>query len=171
MKYIGDIEDQLDINSAKSLSNQGIDVFDANDEFFNDICHQYENSDGKDIILTDRRNEIYQDASFCQDGCEYNGINFSLNTANCICDSSNLQEDKEESNINVEKESKDNKFKTLTKSFISNLMDFNFDVLRCYNLALNTKILIHNIGFYSLSLMFIMQIILFFVYLFKRLNH
>ena len=170
MKYIGNVEGKLDMDSAESLSNQGIDVFNANDDFFNDICHQFDNSDGKDIILTDRRNEIYQDASFCQDGCEYKGINFSLNTANCICDSSTLQEDKEESNINVEKESKDNKFKTLTKSFISNLMDFNFDVLRCYNLALNTKILIHNIGFYCLSFMFILQIIFFFVYLVKKVK-
>ena len=71
MKYIGDTEGQLDMNSAKSLSSQGIDVFNADDDFFNDICHQYENPDGKDIILTDRKNDIYQDATFCQDGCIY----------------------------------------------------------------------------------------------------
>ena len=129
-----------------------------------------ENSDGKDIILTDRRNDIYQEATFCQDGCTYDGINYDLMAANCICDS-NFLETEVESNTNNEKNSKTNKFKSLKDSFISNLIDFNFDVLKCYNLALNTKILIHNIGFYSLSLMFIMQIILFFVYLFKRLNH
>ena len=102
MKYIGDIGDQLDMDSAESLSNQGIDVFNANDDFFNDICHRYENSDRKDIILTDRRNEIYQDASFCQDGCTYDGINFTLKVANCICDSSILQEDEEDINTNTE---------------------------------------------------------------------
>ena len=121
MKYIGDVDRQLDINSAESLSNQGIDVFNANDCFFNDICHQYKNSDDKDIIINDRRNELYQDETFCQDGCTYNGIDYTLKTANCICDSSILQE--EEKNVtNAEKESKDSKFKSLTKSFISNLI-------------------------------------------------
>ena len=169
MKYIGDTEGQLDMNSAKSLSSQGIDVFNADDDFFNDICHQYENPDGKDIILTDRKNDIYQDATFCQDGCIYKGINYDLKAANCICDSSILQEE-EENITNIGKESKNNNQQSLAESFITNLFKFNFDVLRCYNLALNKKILIHNIGFYCLSLMFILQIIFFFVYLIKKLK-
>ena len=171
MKYIGDAEDQLDMNSAKSLSSQGIDVFNAEDDFFNDICHQYENSDGIDIILTDRKNDIYQDATFCQDGCIYKGINYNLKAANCICDSSILQEEEGNTTTNIGKESKDNNNgQSLAESFITNLFKFNFDVLRCYNLALNKKILIHNIGFYCLSLMFILQIIFFFVYLIKKLR-
>ena len=169
MKYIGDIENQLDMNSAKSLSRQGIDVFNANDAFFNDICHQYDNSDGKDIILTDRRNDIYQDATFCQEGCIYNGINYELKVANCICNSS-LLEVEGDYITNNEKENKDKKFKSLTESFISNLIDFNFGVLRCYNLALNIKILKHNTGFYCLSFMFILQLIFFIIYIIKRLK-
>ena len=54
MKYIGDVE-ELNIESAKDLSEQGIDVFNASDKFFNDLCHYYDNKDGKDIILNDRR--------------------------------------------------------------------------------------------------------------------
>ena len=168
MKYIGDIGNQLDMDSAKSLSNQGIDVFNANDAFFNDICHQYENSDGKDIILTDRRNDIYQDATFCQAGCTYQGINYDLKAANCKCDSSLFEV--EGDNITNNEKTKDTKFKSLTESFISNLIDFNFDILRCYNLALNTKILKHNIGFYCLSFMFILQLIFFIAFIIKRLK-
>ena len=37
MKYIGDVK-ELNIQSAMTLSEQGIDVFNARDEFFNDIC-------------------------------------------------------------------------------------------------------------------------------------
>ena len=103
MKYIGDIDDQLDMNSAESLSNQGIDVFNSNDDFFNDICHQYDNSNGKDIILTDRRNDINQDATFCQDGCEYNGIDYKLKAANCICASKIFKEEVENDDINNKK--------------------------------------------------------------------
>ena len=128
MKHLGGIEQYLDMNSAKSLFKQGVDVFNKNDKFFNDICHPYENSDGKDIILNDRINEIYQSAYFCQDGCTYYGINYDLNAANCICISSYLQED----NIaNNENEPINNNFDSFTKSFISNLISFNTDVLKC----------------------------------------
>ena len=57
MKYIGDVE-ELNINSALSFSNQGIDVFNAKDDFFNDICQDFSNTNGKDIIINDRRNDI-----------------------------------------------------------------------------------------------------------------
>ena len=93
MKYIKDVE-ELDIDSAMSLSGQGIDVFNANDSFFNDLCHRYDNVDGKDIIINDRRKDIYQNVSFCQDGCKYKGMDYELMIANCICDSSSLQGDK-----------------------------------------------------------------------------
>ena len=69
LKYIGDVEDELNINSAKDYSDKGIDVFNPQDNFFNDICHPYDNSDGKDIILEDRRADLYQNATFCEDGC------------------------------------------------------------------------------------------------------
>ena len=167
LKLLGDVEKHLDINLAKALANQGIDVFDKNDEFFNDICHQYENSYGKDIILTDRRNDIYQDATFCQYGCAYKGINYNLNYVNCMCGSNFLQE---ENITKYENDEKISNFKSLTKLFITSLLNLNFEILRCYNLALNMKILIHNIGFYCLSSMYVLQIIFFFVYLFKRLE-
>ena len=81
-----------------------------------------------------------------------------------------ILEEYEYNNTNVEKNLKDDKFKILTKLFISNLIDFNYDVLRCYNLALNKKILINNIGFYCLSFTFILQIIFIFIYLIKKLK-
>ena len=56
MKYIGDAE-ELNIESAVSFSEQGIDIFNANDDFFNDICHDISNTNGKDIVINDRRND------------------------------------------------------------------------------------------------------------------
>ena len=42
-KYIGDIN-KFDLNLAKDLSEQGIDIFNPENEFFNDICYNYNNS-------------------------------------------------------------------------------------------------------------------------------
>ena len=53
---------------------------------------------------------------------------------------------------------------------MTNLFNFNFGVLKCYNLIFNTKILFHNLGFYSLILMLILQIIFFIIYLVKKLT-
>ena len=166
MKYIGDIK-EINIESAMSLSEQGIDLFNPEDSFFNDICSPYDNPDGKDIILNDRRNDMFQNISLCQDGCTYAGMNYELMAANCLCNSSYLQEN---NNTKSKKDKETVTFKSLTDSFISNLVSFNTDVLRCFNLALNLKILFHNIGFYSLFSMFILQIVVVFIYFAKKLQ-
>ena len=171
MKYIGDTVEELNIQSAMDLADKGIDVFNTQDKFFNDICHPFNNSDGKDIILTDRRNDLYQNATFCEDGCTYTGMNYDLMVANCICDSSILQ--KEEQNITNEEEkqiSEKVNFNTITKSFIQSLIDFNYEVIFCYNLVFDIKILVKNIGFYSLFGMFILQMVFLFIYLIKKLK-
>ena len=168
LKYIGDIK-ELDFNSAKSFSEKGIDVFNAADKFFNDICHNYDIYDNKDIIINDRRTDIYKNATFCQYGCKYKGVNYNLMVANCIC-KSNLLQKKEEDIEEISEEKEILNFKSLRKAFLENIFSCNLEVLKCYNLVLNPKILIHNIGFYALSSMFVLQIILLFVYLMKRLN-
>jgi len=168
MKYIGDVK-ELDIESSKKFSNLGIDVFNPADKFFNDLCHPYDNPDNKDITLNDRRNDFYQNVTFCQDGCTYAGINYTLNIANCLCNTSFLQ-GKENNISSTKKESEKLNFKSITKSFIENLLSFNIEVVKCYNLALNPKILIHNYGFYSLFIMLILQVVFHILYLVKKLK-
>ena len=56
LQYIKDVN-ELNIPEAIKLADKGVDIFNANDDYFNDICH--ENIDGKDIIIKDRRNDIY----------------------------------------------------------------------------------------------------------------
>ena len=34
MKFIGDLKEELNIDSAMTLADSGVDVFNANDEFF-----------------------------------------------------------------------------------------------------------------------------------------
>ena len=171
MKYIGDIK-ELDIQSALSLGNKGIDVFNANDDYFNDICQVIDNEDDKDIIIKDRRTDIYQNATFCQKGCSYSGMNYELKTANCLCDSSLIQIDSNNNDTNNgnNNENENINFKTLTKSFITNLLNFNLDVFKCYNLVFNLQIFHGNIGFYYMAAMFIFQIICLFIFLIKRLK-
>ena len=88
--------------------------------------------------------------------------------ANCICDSNILQNDdsnndKSDEKVNFDKIS----FNSLTKTFISNLFDFNFNVLKCYNLNINPHILKGNIGFYFMLIMLFSQILFLIIHMMK----
>ena len=172
MKYIKDLEEQLNIEKAMNLAEQGIDVFNASDDFFNDLCHQYDNIGGKDIIINDRRNEIYKNVTFCQIGCKYNGLDYELMIANCICDSKILKSTSDNKTNLVDKKSEEEKFnfKTLGKSIIANFLDFNLDVIYCSNLVFNIELLLKNIGFYTMSITFFFQIIFLIIYIVKKLK-
>ena len=170
MKLINDSLDESDIEFAKSLSNQGIDIFNPNDDFFNDLCHNYKNSDGKDIILKDRRNDFFKNVTFCQTGCTYAGMNYELNVANCVCSTSSVQGEKIIENYNKEEKSENVNFKSIAKSFVENLLDFNIDVIYCYNLVFDFQRLVKNIGFYTMFIMLILQIIFLIIFLIKKLK-
>ena len=45
------------------------------------------------VIIKNRRADKFQNATFCQEGCIYDGINVELKTANCKCDSNLIQND------------------------------------------------------------------------------
>ena len=175
IQYIKDIE-ELDIQSAINLANIGVDVFNASDDYFNDICHNYENNKGKDIIIKDRRNDIYQNVSFCQIGCKYYGIDYTYFAANCICNSSFLQSNIENNNNNNNKTNEENNneeklnFSDLKESILSNLFNFNINVIYCYNVVFNLKLLKHNIGFFTMIFLFFLQVIFFIIYLVKKLR-
>ena len=169
VKYIGDVVEELglDVETAKEYQELGIDIYNASSEFFNDLCYEYDSTDGKDITLEDRRNDIYQNVSFCQEGCTYGGINYDLMAVNCICDTSSIQS---ENVTNEGDDSNISKFEGLVKTFLSNWLDFNIEVIYCYNLVFNGRIIPKNIGFLFMSSMFTLQIIFLGVFLIKRLK-
>ena len=168
MKYLGDVK-EIDINSAKNNAELGIDIFNASSDFFNNICFQYKSNDGKDIVVNDRRSDIYKNVSFCQDGCIYKGMNYNLMIANCICDSNSLQGNTNFSRNKYNK-TETSEFKKLIKSFLANLLDFNIDAIYCYNLVFNIPLLKGNIGFYFMGTMTIFQISCLIIFFFKRLK-
>lgn len=75
---------ELNLTKGEEMQQKGIDIFNATDPCFNDICFPYQEND-TDMIIADRRTDLYVNASFCDDGCLYNGINYTLMTVECIC--------------------------------------------------------------------------------------
>ena len=66
------------------LIGQDINIFDAEDRFFTDICYHFESPNGKDVALTDRLQLYYPNITLCDDGCNIKGIN--LTGLECICE-------------------------------------------------------------------------------------
>ena len=52
------LDETLD-SLAKSLSDSGYNLFNENESFYNDICSTYTNEDGTDMLLSDRKSDIY----------------------------------------------------------------------------------------------------------------
>ena len=79
IKLTYDISDESLLNKTmiSYYSELGIDIFDSEDSFFNDLCYPFSISNS-DIILKDRVLNIYQNYSLCDNGCEYDKFNCTL---------------------------------------------------------------------------------------------
>ena len=107
--------------------------------------------------MEDRRNDLFQNVTFCGDECLYNGIDYSLMIAKCVCDGANIQE-KDENLDNVDESKKGITLNDLANSFKSEIFSFNLDVVKCYNLVFDLNILKKNKGFFANIVMIGLQI-------------
>ena len=148
-------DNTLDINYISSFQDSGIDIFNINDSFFNDICHSYSESNN-DVVLEDRIKYIYQNYSLCDDGCTYNEINTENMTVSCDCKvKTNLTTN--ESSFSVEK--------------LDNIdIDSNFALIKCYNLVFSFKGKLKNIGFWIFLILVLMHIPLLITYFYKGIK-
>jgi len=76
------------LNIINNLKNSGYNYLNKNDSFYNDICSTYTSEDGKDMLLSDRYNDIYvhiNEMYICQTGCELVSYNTTTEKAECDC--------------------------------------------------------------------------------------
>ena len=126
----------IDLESGKTLFEEnGVDVFNIDDDFFNDLCFPYLDKNGNDVILRDRRKDIFQKVDFCDEGCKYKSINYTTNTVKCSCDV-------------TQKTNANEKIIDTTKGTIKDVFtSINLLVVKCFNL-IRWKYLNNNIGFW-----------------------
>ena len=141
----------FDVNSWDKFNKMGVNILDPKDSFFNDICFPYSQS-GDDLIIQDRRDDIYQNYSLCKNNCIFNVINVEEKTIICDCKG-------KDNHTNEEINYNNDKFKDIS------LLDSNIGVIKCYQLVFSFNGKINNIGFWIFSiLLFINFIILFFYF-------
>ena len=125
-----------------SLSQSGYNLLNENDSFYQDICTTYTTVNGTDIILSDRKKDIYttgHSLSMCQTGCIIKSYNLTTKKANCDC----AINQKEVEDLNAENLFEKNE---ISETFYKTLANSNFQVLKCYKLIISFDIIKKNLG-------------------------
>ena len=157
----------LDENSImlyENLKQYGYNIFDSGDNFYNDICSTYTTVNGTDMLLEDRKKDIFSTSgnhTMCQEGCEFISYNTTTKKSKCDC---NVQANLNTSNlVNVEFSTKE-----LASEFYKTINNSNFRVLKCYKLSFDIKNPFENIGRIIMTSFFFIYLISLFCYIIKE---
>ena len=144
----------LKLERAYKLKQKSIDVFNSSAPFYNDICFPFTSEiNGEDVSLKDRRNEYYVNITFCENNCEYSYFDYVNMKVICNCQQFSQIDDFELLS-----------FSNLKNAFITHLIDFNYKVIKCYNLVFN-KNNYKNLGTIFLFIIIIISIICVILYI------
>ena len=147
---------KLDIEKINKFKNKGVDIFNIKDEFFNDLCKAYSESNN-DMILKDRINYIYQNYSLCEEGCDYDKIDLNYMSIICNC----KIQDNFSSIITPLEFGQANEV---------SFFDSNIGIAKCYEVVFTLKNKIKNIGFMLFTFLLLIYIIFFFIFLFQGIK-
>ena len=140
------IIDQNGINlniSKKFYEEHNIDVYRANDSFFNDFCMNYTSDKNTDLTLSQRRSMFYQNISFCDSNCTYIEVNYTSNTAICACEvKDGIMNDVLLSGGNSHQHNQNFEYEYAVSII-------NYKVFQCYKEVFNKYRLLRNVGNYA----------------------
>ena len=146
----------IDIDSVNYFKQNGIDIFNINDSFFNDICEPYSDTDsGDDVILEDRIKTIFKNYSLCEAGCNYEKIDLEIMAISCQC---------------RVKENISNVITPINIQKTGGGSSTNFEIIKCYNLVFSFNGKLHNIGFWILGFLVLLHGPILFYYFTKGIK-
>ena len=142
---------KINITIPVNIDEDNIFKYNSSNDYYNDICYSYA-SNNTDIIIEDRRNEyINNNMSLCESDCEYTKYDYIVKKVSCEC--SVKTECPPVSEIETNK-------KNLLINFIDLKNIININVIKCYKEVFKKDELKHNIGFYIMSTIIILTLIL-----------
>ena len=85
-----EVKNQIDLeevdDEAEKIAAQGINIFDLDSPFYNDVCFMYDSPNGKDATPNDRLNAYYPNISLCETGCTPSKVDLDSFEAICKCE-------------------------------------------------------------------------------------
>ena len=137
-------ENGIDLNISKKLYEEyKIDVYKANDSFFNDFCMNYTSDKNTDLTLSQRRKIFYQNVSFCDSNCTYIQVNYTSNTAICACE----VKDGIMNDALLGGGDEHHNDRSFNSDDLTSIV--NYRVFQCYKQVFNLDRLIRNVGNYT----------------------
>ena len=162
-----DMDSQIELYYC-SLNESGYNLFDENDPFYQDICSPYTTPNETDILLNDRKTDIYkktQNQGLCQKGCEFQSYDLETKRILCNCNLMEQQEKMDDINDVIELFDKIE----IKESFYETMENSNFHALNCPKLIFDKSIYVKNIGSILMTIIFAIFLILFSIFL-KQCN-
>ena len=128
-------DSEINLELIKQLTENGINLFDINDEFYNDRCFSFI-LNGNDVSIDDRKNDIYTKVSVCEPNCTFVDYNEENKRVECDC---NFKYQIEE---NIPNKIIDNFFQKIND-------EINYELVVCYKVFKYFKNNFYkNIGFW-----------------------
>ena len=147
----------------EEMINQGYDIFNPNDSFYNDICTKYTSANNTDLTLNDRKDLFYNGSQiFCQENCVYKNVNIKTSQAKCEC---SITESKE-----IDYETKQFHGFEIITSFYDVIKYSNFLILKCYKLVFSIYGFKNNIGSIIILIYIFFHVIFAIIFLFTGMN-
>ena len=143
----------LNLKKLIETGEKGYDIFNPNDDFFNDICTKYTDENDADIPIKARRQDYYQECALCENNCKYGGFDIKTMQVNCECTYKSYNENSRTyTTIETESNYKNN-----------DISNSNFKVIECGGeIFKNTG---KNASFWILLIGLIIQIFLFILFI------
>ncbi len=151
------------LSMIADLEENGYNAFDINDSFYNNICSTYSAPNGADMVLSLRKNLIYdsiKEIYLCQEGCEFKSFDSKSSSSECHCKIQLTEMFFGESKVSFSKtEFADSFYKTLYYS--------NYRVLKCIKLIFSFDGFKENYGCYIMTLLLAVFITFIIVHIIK----
>ena len=148
---------------VKQTVEEGYNIFDANSNFYNDICTPFTNENGNDVLLDARRKDYFnQNYNLCENGCKFIGFNETINMYTCNCTVKSAIND--QSNYEVTPMAIPDDFFKITSEYS------NIKVFKCSSQVFSLKGQKYNFGSYILFTCFVSFIIVIILYFCKGAN-
>ena len=136
----------ISISQAEEMMNvKGIDIYDGQSDFYNNICEPY-SENGLDMVLEDRRFKYYKNVTFCEKECNDYTIDFDAKQVKCDC--------------YVKTSFMSENYVTGIKAynnFRNKIHKTNLYINKCYSLLFHYRNLRYNIAFWLFLFIFISQ--------------
>ena len=133
---------QTDIDLITTAKEQGYNLLDINDEFYTNLCAKYTTTNGTDIILSDRLNDLYNfDVLLNYDNCDFDSFNITDYTINC-------ETQIQTQFLNNSSDETNNKNSNKNSNSNSEIANSNLLTLKCADVFLSLQGISSNIGSY-----------------------